>query len=93
MARSLKSASAAAVDPKSRTAKVFASNVGVDAHTPSGVWSYMNSNEMTVSNYQLLARSGRPIRIATQVTYQGRTIQFMERMSKREAIRQAVKQF
>ena len=47
------------------------------------------SNEMTVSNYQLLAGNGRPIRIATQVTYQGQTIQFTERMSKREAIRNA----
>jgi hypothetical protein len=53
----------------------------------------MNSNEMTVSNYQLRSHNGRPIRIATQVTYNGQTIKFMEKMSKREAIRQAANQF
>lgn len=43
-----------------------------------------------VRNYELLARNGRKIRTATMVVFpDGREVRFTERMSKREAIRQA----
>lgn len=43
-----------------------------------------------VSTYQLVASNGRPIRKATKVTFaDGREVRFTERMSKREALRQA----
>ena len=44
----------------------------------------------TASTYRLAARNGRHIRMATKVTYaDGREVRFMEKMGKREAIRQA----
>ena len=49
----------------------------------------MNSTGATVTTYSLYARNGRKIRTATEVTINGQTIKFMEKMSKREAIRQA----
>jgi hypothetical protein len=43
-----------------------------------------------VTSYNLTASNGRHIRVATRVILSnGHTIDFMERMSKREAIRQA----
>jgi hypothetical protein len=46
-----------------------------------------------VSTYQLLTGSGRPIRKATKVTFaDGREIRFMDRIPKREAIKQALYQ-
>jgi len=43
-----------------------------------------------VTTYQLVASNGRPIRKATKVTFaDGREVRFTERLSKREAIRQA----
>lgn len=43
-----------------------------------------------VTTYQLTAKNGRPIRIATQVTFaDGRVVRFIERISKAEALRQA----
>lgn len=43
----------------------------------------------TVSTYRLIASNGRHIRMATQVACpDGTVVRFMERMSKREAIRQ-----
>lgn len=53
----------------------------------------MNSTEQpTASNYRLTASNGRHIRTATMVTFpDGRVIRFMEKMSKREAIRQATR--
>lgn len=46
---------------------------------------------MTVEIYKLTASNGRHIRTATKVTFEdGITVRFMERMSKREAIRQAI---
>lgn len=49
-----------------------------------------NAQTPTVTTYQLVARNGRPIRQATKVTFpNGQEIKFTERMSKREAIRQA----
>lgn len=53
----------------------------------------MNSNEVTVTTYSLTASNGKHIRTATRVTYRGQTVEFMERMSKREAIRQATRHF
>lgn len=52
---------------------------------------------MEVTNYTLTASNGRKIRQATQVTYPGHTfkptgtdtIRFMEKLSKKQAIRQA----
>jgi hypothetical protein len=50
----------------------------------------MTKTEATVSTYQLIASNGRPIRQATQVTYSdGAVVRFTEKMSKREALRQA----
>ena len=44
----------------------------------------------TVETYKLYAGSGRYVRQATQVVYSdGSVIRFMEKMSKREAVRQA----
>lgn len=54
----------------------------------------MNSTEQpTVSNYRLTAAlTGRHIRIATMVTFpDGHVVRFMERMSERDAIRQATR--
>lgn len=43
-----------------------------------------------VETYNLTTSTGRHIRKATQVVYpDGRVVRFMERMSKREALRQA----
>lgn len=43
-----------------------------------------------VESYNLTARNGRHIRVATRVVYpNGETVEFTERMSKREALRQA----
>lgn len=48
-------------------------------------------SQMTVEIYKLTASNGRHIRTATKVTFEdGITVRFMERMSKREAIRQAI---
>lgn len=45
-----------------------------------------------VKDYQLIARNGRPIRKATMVIFQdGRTVRFVERLGKKEAIRQATR--
>lgn len=45
---------------------------------------------MKVTNYQLKAANGKNIRIATMVTLSnGQEIKFVERMSKKEAIRNA----
>ncbi len=45
---------------------------------------------MEASSYNLKASNGRHVRIATMVTFDdGRIIRFTERLSKREAIRQA----
>lgn len=54
---------------------------------------YMTTSEAPkVETYKLFASNGRYIRTATRVTFStGRTVEFMERMSKREAIRQAEK--
>lgn len=49
----------------------------------------MNTAAATVENYSLYAANGRRIRTATKVTINGQEVRFMERMSKREAIRQA----
>jgi hypothetical protein len=44
----------------------------------------------TVENYKLAAANGRHIRVATRVKYSdGRVVAFIEKMSKREALRQA----
>ena len=44
----------------------------------------------TVETYQLVAGNGRPIRKATRVRFaDGRVVSFIERLSKREAVRQA----
>lgn len=50
----------------------------------------MDTNtQPTVSTYNLTAPNGRHIRRATQVTFpDGRVIRFMEKMSKRETLRQ-----
>lgn len=43
-----------------------------------------------VENYRLLAANGNPIRIATKVVFPGGyEIRFIEKMGKKEAIRQA----
>ena len=56
----------------------------------------MNANETAakVETYEIFsALTGRKIRTATQVTFtDGRRVRFMERMGKREAIRQAVQE-
>lgn len=45
-----------------------------------------------VENYILYAGNGRRIRIATKVVYpDGTQVEFVERMSKREALRQVAK--
>ena len=45
-----------------------------------------------VETYNLTAANGRRIRTATQVVYaDGRTVRFMERLTKTEAIRQAAR--
>lgn len=52
----------------------------------------MTTTAAQVSNYKLFAANGRYIRTATQVTLpNGQVIQFMERMTKREAIAQAAR--
>ena len=52
----------------------------------------MEARIVEVTSYNMTARNGRHIRTATRVTFSdGRTVEFMERMSKREAIRQAMK--
>lgn len=44
----------------------------------------------TVETYKLVAANGRPIRTATRVTLAtGETIEFTERMTKRDALRAA----
>ena len=50
----------------------------------------MDTNtQPTVSTYDLTAATGRHIRQATQVTFpDGRVIRFMEKMSRRDALRQ-----
>lgn len=50
----------------------------------------MSTATATVESYNLVASNGRKIRTATKVTINGQTVRFMERMTKREAIRQAV---
>lgn len=43
---------------------------------------------MRVETYQLKAANGKPIRKATKVVFaDGREVKFMERMSKREALK------
>ena len=50
----------------------------------------MEAINAEVATYKMFANNGRYIRTATKVTFSdGRTVEFMERMSKREAIRQA----
>jgi hypothetical protein len=45
---------------------------------------------MTVSNYRMVASNGKAIRTATKVTFaDGYVVRFTERMSKREAVKQA----
>lgn len=45
---------------------------------------------MKISNYKMVASNGKPIRTATQVEFNGQTIRFTERMSKRSAIAQVI---
>lgn len=52
----------------------------------------MQMTQPTVTIYKLHTSTGRPIRTATKVTFaDGTEVLFMERMTKREAIAQAVK--
>jgi hypothetical protein len=46
---------------------------------------------MEVSSYNLRRADGSHIRVATQVSHNGRVIQFLDRLPKGEAIRQAAK--
>jgi len=51
-----------------------------------------NAQQIRVETYRLTTRSGRHIRKATKVVFpDGYEIRFTERMSKREALRQAAK--
>ena len=46
---------------------------------------------MTVKNYKLIASNGRVIRTATMVIFpSGKVVKFIDKLSKREAIRQAL---
>ena len=47
------------------------------------------ANTITVETVKLAAANGRRIRLATKVTIDGRSVTFMERMSKGRAIEQA----
>lgn len=59
---------------------------------PTSMHSMNSTAQPTVSTYRLTASNGRHIRIATMVTLaDGRVVRFMEKMSKREAIRQATR--
>jgi hypothetical protein len=50
------------------------------------------TQQPTASNYHLTASNGRHIRTATMVTFpDGRVVRFMEKMSKRDAIKQATR--
>jgi hypothetical protein len=50
----------------------------------------MTATKPKVERYRLVTASGRPIRLATKVTFpDGQVVKFMDRMSAREAIRQA----
>lgn len=52
----------------------------------------MMRTDMKISTYQLIAVNGKPIRKATKVILNnGKEIKFMERMTKKEAIRQVLK--
>lgn len=48
---------------------------------------------ITVETVKLAAANGRPIRLTTKVTIDGRAVTFMERLSKRAAIAQARRYF
>jgi hypothetical protein len=49
----------------------------------------MKTPNATVETYSLVASNGRPIRKAARVVFaDGREVRFLDRMSKREAIRQ-----
>jgi hypothetical protein len=51
----------------------------------------MDTATATVESYNLQASNGRHIRTATRVRFaDGRVVSFTEKMSKREALRQAV---
>jgi hypothetical protein len=50
----------------------------------------MNTATATVKSYNLQASNGRHIRVATKVVFaDGREIRFIEKMSKRDALRNA----
>jgi ABC-type Zn2+ transport system substrate-binding protein/surface adhesin len=52
--------------------------------------NYMSNAAATVETYNLKASNGRHIRKATKVTFaDGRTVSFIEKMSKQRAIQQA----
>jgi hypothetical protein len=51
----------------------------------------MTTNELRVENYNLKTASGRHIRVATKVTNEvGDVVRFIEKLSKREAIANAL---